>query len=48
MWGARLLYERESRIVIEYDGLDDELTDVSVTIIKYINCYGYNAIVEWF
>ena len=28
--GARLLYERESRIVIEYGGLDDKLTDVSV------------------
>ena len=29
--GARLLYERESRIVIEYNSLDDKLTDVSIT-----------------
>lgn len=27
--GARLLYERESRIVLEYDGLDDKLSDLT-------------------
>ena len=34
-YGARLLYERESRIVLEYGSLDDKLSDVSIIMIMY-------------
>lgn len=50
--GARLLYERESRIVIDYNNLDDNLTDVSIThsmiLYSFLICtvYDYSTVVD--